>query len=151
MPRTPRSTCAPCDALSRTTQTTSTAAPGGSLRRVGRERKAFCTSFAPAEMRRRRGGERECTRHPDHRKRRLAHLHFCRLRVATRLGDGLEVLVECPVGDVVAELFALVDGVAVVESDPDAGIDDLVLDVGDGVVVTCGRERGAAVGGAGDG
>ena len=78
-------------------------------------------------------------------------MHFCRLRVLTGLGDGLEVLVECPVGDVVAELFSLLDRVAVMEADPDAGVDDLVLDVGDGVVVACGRERGAAVGGAGDG
>ena len=46
-------------------------------------------------------------------------------------------------------LLALLDGVAEVEADPDAGIDDLVLDVGDVRVRAGGAEARAAAGGAG--
>ena len=63
----------------------------------------------------------------------------------------LEVAVERPVGDVVAELEALFDRVPEVESDPDAGADDLVLDVVDTVELLRGRERRAAVGRTGNG
>ena len=65
--------------------------------------------------------------------------------------DGLEVAVECPVGHVVAEVQALFGGVAEVESDPDACVDDLVLDVVDVVELAGGSEGGAAVGGSWNG
>ena len=58
--------------------------------------------------------------------------------------DGLEEAAELPVGDVVADAEALLDRVAEVEAEPDACIDDLVLDVGDSVEVLGGAEVAAA-------
>jgi len=59
--------------------------------------------------------------------------------------DGFEVLVQLPAGDVVADVFALYDGVAEVEAEPDPGVDDLLLDVVDGIEELAGREGGASV------
>jgi hypothetical protein len=59
--------------------------------------------------------------------------------------DGLEVLVELAVGDLVAELLALLGRVAEVEAEPDPCVDDLILDVVDAVEVLRARERAAAV------
>src|SRR4051794_26363026 len=59
--------------------------------------------------------------------------------------DGLEVVLELPVSDVVAELVALLDGVAEGEAEPDPRVDDLLLDGVNAVEVLARGEGGAAV------
>jgi hypothetical protein len=49
------------------------------------------------------------------------------------------------IGDVVAERFARLDGVAEVEAEPDARVHDLLVDVLDVVEVLRGGEDGASV------